>query len=171
LERTNRPGLTTIRKIPIFNLYFMRKICYLLCIFILTDCSKKSGVSPTANSIINSTSYDGFYIGPITYIENGVSVNNGTQFYITITNSDPKNMGIKNSLTNAQTAILSVNIFTISKHSYFQNPDDESAYIVEYGSGTFNGNKLTIDFHQDVYLYSNNQLFDSAEFTGTLIKQ
>jgi hypothetical protein len=145
----------------------MRKICYLLCIFILIGCSKKSGVSPTSNS----TSYEGFYSGPITGKQNGVSVNNGTQLNITITNSDPKNIAIKNSLTNAQSAILSGNIFTITKHSYFQNPNDKSAYIVEYGSGAFNGNKLTIDFHQDVYTNSNNQLFGSDEFTGTLIKQ
>jgi len=33
----------------------MRKICYLLCLFILTSCSKKSGVSPTTNSTTTNT--------------------------------------------------------------------------------------------------------------------
>ena len=144
----------------------MKKILLILLAqqIIFTGCEKKE----ESNSSLNSSIYSGTYIGDIDTYINGVFHSNVSK---TITLSE------LNTLNNY---LMDNNIFMSTtceiSNGNLNIPNDTIAAasnynVIEYGTGTFNGNYLNIDFNQVNTDMNTGNIISTGIWLGTLEKQ
>ena len=144
----------------------MKKLLYtlfvLLIIFIGCDKEEES------NSNLNSSIYSGTYIGDVDMYINGIFHSNVSK---TITLSE------LNTLNNY---LMDNNIFMSTtceiSNGNLNIPNDTTAAasnynVIEYGTGTFNGNYLNIDFNQVNTDMNTGNIISTGIWLGTLEKQ
>ena len=144
----------------------MKKLLLILLALqiIFTGCEKKE----ESNSSLNSSIYSGTYIGDIDTYINGVFHSNVSK---TITLSE------LNTLNNY---LMDNNIFMSTtceiSNGNLNIPNDTTATasnynVIEYGTGTFNGNYLNIDFNQVNTDMNTGNIISTGIWLGTLEKQ
>ena len=144
----------------------MKKLLLLLLVLqiIFTGGEKKE----ESNSSLNSSIYSGTYIGDIDTYINGVFHSNVSK---TITLSE------LNTLNNY---LMDNNIFMSTtceiSNGNLNIPNDTTAAasnynVIEYGTGTFNGNYLNIDFNQVNTDMNTGNIISTGIWLGTLEKQ
>ena len=144
----------------------MKKLLLILLALqiIFTGCDKKE----ESNSSLNSSIYSGTYIGDIDTYINGVFHSNVSK---TITLSE------LNTLNNY---LMDNNIFMSTtceiSNGNLNIPNDTTATasnynVIEYGTGTFNGNYLNIDFNQVNTDMNTGNIISTGIWLGTLEKQ
>lgn len=142
----------------------MKKLDYLLLILLLIflfSCKK-------TNEVKSSKNLAGSYIGNVNVLINNTPINILMNHVITINYNNTTSLNINTELIQSESATISGNLMTISRHTVNSTG---FFYTVEYGTGTFSNNELTIDFHQDILDLSTNNVYGTGEWTGTLKKQ
>ena len=116
----------------------------------------------------NVANYNGTYIGNV-----NVYLNNN--FHST----QSKTIAISTS-SNSGLFLMASNIFMSSTCNINNNnlnipratiASSQTFNVVEYGTGTFSGNNLTIEFNQEQVNPSNQAVTGKGKWTGTLVKQ
>lgn len=116
----------------------------------------------------NVANYNGTYIGNVNvYLNNNF---HSTQSK-TIAISASSNSGIFLMASNifmSSTCNINNNILNIPRAT---TATSQTFNVVEYGTGTFSGNNLTIEFNQEQVNPSNQAVTGKGKWTGTLVKQ
>jgi hypothetical protein len=155
----------------------MKKATLSLICFSLMILSCKKTDNNSADPAPMSTIYAGSYRGDITTSSNytlygrkhlSLVVTLNDQVINVSNGSNRSNLVLNTSMIQSGSAVLSGNILTIARHTVNET---STTYSVEYGTGTFTNNTVTIDFHQDQLNRSDNQVIGSEAWTGTLTKQ
>ncbi len=111
-------------------------------------------------------SYVGTYIGNCNVYLDGV-FHSTTSKTITITSSSTSgHFLMANNIFMSTTCEINANSLTIPQATTASSPDFD---VVEYGTGSFSGNNLTIEFHQDQI--SGGTAAATGKWVGTLVKQ
>ena len=148
----------------------MKKLFYKLLIvtIIFSGCEKEE----ESNSNLNSSIYSGTYIGDIDTYINGIFHSNVSK---TITLSE-----LPYSINSFNNYLMDNNIFMSTTCEIYNGnlniPNDTTAAnsvynVIEYGTGTFNGNNLTIEFNQDNTDINTGDIIGTGRWIGTLEKQ
>lgn len=131
---------------------------------LIISCSKSS----SDNNSSTNNGISGNYRGDINVFINGYSHSTNNGKVITFTASSSDKVIITNNVMQSTIGTLSGNTLTITKAIV----NSTSTFnTVEYGSATFNGNNVTIDFHQEMVNPSNGSIIGSGDWKGTLTKQ
>ncbi len=141
----------------------MKKLILLLFIPLVFACSDDSA----ENNSSSSDSYLGTYIGDIDVFLQGQyhsTLYNHAMSFISIENSN--NILIDGNLILTNTCTIDGNNLIISENTAAST---STSYVIEYGSGLFNGNELEIEFHQDQYTINGN-IAVTGTWIGTLTK-
>ena len=141
----------------------MKKLILLLFIPLVFTCSDDS----TDNNSSSSNSYLGTYIGDIDVFLQGQyhsTLYNHVMSFISIENSN--NILIDGNLIMTNICTIEGNNLIISENTAAST---SSFYVIEYGSGLFNGNELEIEFHQDQYNINGN-INATGTWIGSLTK-
>jgi len=144
----------------------MKKILYtLLAVSIIFSACKKENDSPVNT---NSSIYSGTYVGDIdTYID-GILVGNVSKI---ITLSELNTIDyylMENNIFMSTTCEISNGNLSIPNDTTAGN----SIYnVIEYGTGNFNGNNLTIEFNQNNTDVNAGNIISNGRWIGTLEKQ
>ena len=138
----------------------MKKLIPFVVLFILLclSCNKSSN---------SNNSNDGTYKGDIKAYINGTLNSTGYGRTITFTSSSSGKINITNNVMMSTSADLSGNMLTIPRTTVTSS---QAFNGVEYGTGIFSGNTITIDFHQDLLNPTTNALIGSGNWKGTLTK-
>lgn len=135
----------------------MRKL--ILCLFIITACTKNSDAP---------TNYSGTYKGDISTYINDISFGTLNDHTIIISSTGTSgevslvNNVMLSTKANISGSTLTISRATVSSSAYFD--------VVEYGTGAFTNNSLTIDFHQD-QIAPDGSVIAKGKWTGVLTKQ
>ena len=144
----------------------MKKILYtLLAVSIIFSACKKENDSPVNT---NSSIYSGTYVGDIdTYID-GILVGDVSKI---ITLSELNTIDyylMENNIFMSTTCEISNGNLSIPNDTTAGN----SIYnVIEYGTGNFNGNNLTIEFNQNNTDVNAGNIISNGRWIGTLEKQ
>lgn len=126
----------------------------------LLSCSKSSN---------NSPNYLGTYSGNLTTYMNGTVFSTMTNHSITFNSTSTANkLTMINNIMQSTTATISGNLLNIPTNIVNTT---QTFKTVEYGTGTFSGNTIIIDFHQEIQNPTTNAILSSGEWKGTLTKQ
>jgi hypothetical protein len=143
----------------------IKKLWVLLMILVLFihACSKDEN---TDNQ--SQVNYEGTYIGNVSvYINN--SFHSTQSKTITLTNiSTAGRFLITNNIFMSTTCNISISNLDIP---IAITASSSSLNVVEYGTGTFSGNNLTIEFHQNQVNPTTNAIIGTGKWRGTLMKQ
>ena len=144
----------------------MKKLLYtLLAVSIIFSACEKEEES---NSNSNSSIYSGTYIGDVDTYINGIFHSNVSK---TITLSELNtidNYLMENNIFMSTTCEISNGNLSI--------PNDTTASssifnVIEYGTGIFNSNNLTIELNQDNIDVNTGNIINTGRWIGTLEKQ
>lgn len=139
----------------------MKKLGYLIFVITFISCGGgDNGDTPL--------DYLGTYRGDVmTYINGNYHsmLNNHSMSFIPVGSSNE--VIIDGNLIITNTCEFDSSGFVIPST---QAVSTQAFYVLEYGSGTLNGNELQIELHQDQYDSTSNLLTGSGFWTGTLIK-
>jgi hypothetical protein len=143
----------------------IKKLWVLLMILVLFihACSKDENTDN--QSLVN---YEGTYIGNVSvYINNSFHSNQSKTITLTTTSTAGRFLMTNNifmsTTCNISSSNLDIPIATTASSSSFN--------VVEYGTGTFSGNNLTIEFHQNQVNPTTNAIMGTGKWIGTLMKQ
>jgi hypothetical protein len=144
----------------------MKKLLYtLLALTIIFSACEKEEES---NSNSNSSIYSGTYIGDVDTYINGIFHSNVSK---TITLSE---LNTFNNYLMANNIFMSTTCEISNGNLNIQNDTTagNSIYnIIEYGTGIFNGNNLTIELNQDNIDVNTGNIINTGRWIGTLEKQ
>ncbi|MBD45694.1 MAG: hypothetical protein CMC65_10870 [Flavobacteriaceae bacterium] len=138
-----------------------RKLLYLLLAITIISC----GGDDDGNAPLD---YLGTYRGDVMTYVNGSyiqTLNNHSMSFISIGSSNE--VMIDGNLIITNTCQFDSSGFVIPST---QAVSTQTSYVLEYGSGTLNGDELQIELHQDNYDATTNLLVVSGYWTGTLTK-
>ena len=144
----------------------MKKLLYtLLAVSLIFSACKKENDSPVHT---NSSIYSGTYIGDVdTYID-GILLGNVSKI---ITLSELNTIDyylMENNIFMSTTCEISNGNLSIPNDTTAGN----SIYnVIEYGTGNFNGNNLTIEFNQNNTDVNSGNIISNGRWIGTLEKQ
>ncbi len=129
----------------------------------INACSKDENTDN--QSLVN---YEGTYIGNVSvYINNNFHSTQSKTITLTTTSTTGRFLMTNNifmsTTCNISSSNLDIPIATTASSSSFN--------VVEYGTGTFSGNNLTIEFHQNQVNPTTNAIIGTAKWIGTLMKQ
>jgi hypothetical protein len=124
--------------------------------------------STSSDNNQNVANYNGTYIGNVNvYINNNF---HSTQSK-TIAISASSNSGLflmANNIFMSTTCNINNNNLNIPRAT---TATSQAFNVVEYGTGTFSGNNLTIEFNQEQVNPSSQAVTGIGKWTGTLVKQ
>lgn len=139
------------------------QVLLIILVFFIHACSKDEN---TDNQ--SQVNYEGTYIGNVSvYINNNFHSTQSKTITLT-TNSTAGHFLMTNNIfmsttCNISSSNLDIPIATTAQSSSFN--------VVEYGTGTFTGNKLTIEFHQNQVNPTTNAIIGTGKWIGILMKQ
>ena len=143
----------------------IKKLWVLLMILVLFihACSKDEN---TDNQ--SAVNYKGTYIGNVSvYINNSFHSTQSKTITLTTTSAAGRFLMTNNifmsTTCNISSSNLDIPIATTASSSSFN--------VVEFGTGTFSGNYLTIEFHQNQVNPNTNAIMGTGKWIGTLMKQ
>ena len=143
----------------------MKKLIYkLLVLSIIFSACKKENDS-TVNS--NSSIYSGTYIGNVDTYLNGTFHSTASKLII-LSELNTINYLMENNIFMSTTCEISNGNLSIPNDTTAGN----STYnVIEYGTGIFNGNNLTIEFNQYGTDVNTGNIISNGRWIGTLEKQ
>ena len=116
----------------------------------------------------NAADHNGTYIGNVNlYINNNFHSSQSK----TITSSTSSNSGLflmTNNIFMSTTCNINSNNLNIPRATTVTL---QAFNVVEYGTGTFSGNNLTLEFNQEQVNPPTQEIRASFKWTGTLLKQ
>lgn len=143
----------------------IKKLWVLLMILVLFihACSKDEN---TDNQ--SAVNYEGTYIGNVSvYINNSFHSTQSKTITLTTTSTAGRFLMTNNifmsTTCNISSSNLDIPIATTASSSSFN--------VVEFGTGTFSGNYLAIEFHQNQVNPNTNAIMGTGKWIGTLMKQ
>jgi hypothetical protein len=140
----------------------MRNLSYLILSVLIVACSGSDSSDET------NLDYLGTYKGDIEAYINGAyhsTVFNHSMSFVAIGSSNE--VMIDGSLVITNTCTIVDESLTIPETIAVST---KQFYALEYGNGTFDGNQLQIEMHQDQISQSTNEILNSAIWTGILVK-
>ena len=149
----------------------MKKLHYTLLAvsIIFLGCEIEEDTDPVStNNNTNSSIYSGTYIGDIDTYINGIFLSNVSK---TITLSELNtidNYLMENNIFMSTTCEISNGNLSIPNDT---TASSSSFNVIEYGTGIFNNNNLTIEFNQDNIDVNTGNINGTGRWLGILVKQ
>ena len=126
------------------------------------------GCSTSSDGNQNLANYNGTYIGNVNvYINNNFHSTKSKTITIS-TSSNSSVFLMANNIFMSTTCYINNNNLNIPRVT---TATSQVFNVVEYGTGTFSGNNLTIEFNQEQINPSSQAVTGLGKWTGTLIKQ
>jgi hypothetical protein len=127
----------------------MRKNYLLVCLatsIFWGSCKKEAGSNNKTSASLTG-SYKGNVTVTMTIPPNIVTTNVIDDHVISFSSGSGNTLSMSTQLIQSTTATISGNTLTLQKHTVNSN---STFFTVEYGTGTFQDNTFTFDFHQDI---------------------
>ena len=148
----------------------MKKLLYTLLAvsIIFLGCEKEDAAPVNTNNNANSSIYSGTYIGDVDTYINGIFHSNVSKTITLSKLNTIDNYLMENNIFMSTTCEISSGNLSITNDT---TASSSSFNVIEYGTGIFNSNNLTIEFNQDNTDVNTGNINGTGRWIGILVKQ